>query len=217
MKGLLIKDFKLLKTQKSTLLLVIVATIIMSIFMENSTFIIAYLTFIGSFFVLSTISYDQFDNGDAFIFSLPIKRSTYVVEKYLFGLMSAGALWLSGVIISLIMNFIRDENMLNDILLYGFVILLILMIFVSFLLPFRLKFSEDKSRIVMFAVFGILFAVGFLLSKLAELFNLDIDYLLNSLATVSSIIILSIGLIIGIALILISGRISIGIMNKKEF
>lgn len=42
---------------------------------------------ICSMFSLSTISYDEFDNGNAFLFSLPITRKGYVIEKYIFGIM----------------------------------------------------------------------------------------------------------------------------------
>ena len=37
---------------------------------------------------MSSISYDEFDNGNAFLFSLPITRKDYVLEKYIFGSVS---------------------------------------------------------------------------------------------------------------------------------
>ena len=90
MKGLLIKDFKLLQGQKNFFITIIAIAGIMAIFMEDASFIIGYMTFVGSLFTLSTISYDEFDNGNAFLFSLPITRKDYILEKYGFGLIVGG-------------------------------------------------------------------------------------------------------------------------------
>ena len=84
MKGLLIKDFMLLKNQKSFFIIIVAAAIGMSTLMENSSFIIGYIAVIGSLFTLSTIRYDEFDNGNAFLYTLPITRKDYVYEKYEF-------------------------------------------------------------------------------------------------------------------------------------
>lgn len=68
MKGLLIKDFKLMMMQKNFFLSIIAIAVVLTVFVKNPSFIIGYLTFIGSVFTLSTISYDEFDNGNAFYF-----------------------------------------------------------------------------------------------------------------------------------------------------
>ena len=81
MKGLLIKDFRLMKVQKSFFLLIAVIGVWGTLLSENVTSAIGFLTFVMSLFSVSSISYDEFDNGNAFLFSLPITRTTYVVEK----------------------------------------------------------------------------------------------------------------------------------------
>lgn len=86
MKGLLVKDFKILKLQKNTLFLFLFIAIWLTAFSDNASFIIGYFTFVFSLFSLSSISYDEFDNGNAFLFSLPITRIDYVIEKYYFAL-----------------------------------------------------------------------------------------------------------------------------------
>ena len=50
MKGLLIKDFKLLQGQKNFFITIIAIAGIMAIFMEDASFIIGYMTFVGSLF-----------------------------------------------------------------------------------------------------------------------------------------------------------------------
>lgn len=91
MTGLLIKDLKLLKVQRNFFLMFVAIAVWMQTFMDGVSFIIGYMTFCGSMAVLNTISYDEYDNGNAFLFSLPISRKGYVLEKYAFGFIIGGA------------------------------------------------------------------------------------------------------------------------------
>ena len=83
MTGLLVKDFKLMATQKNFFLVILLIVIGMISFTEDVSFPLGFLTFALSLFTLSTISYDEFDNGYAFLFTLPITRVGYVLEKIL--------------------------------------------------------------------------------------------------------------------------------------
>ena len=61
MKGLLIKDFKLMKNQKNFFFIMIFIAAAMLFAEFESTFVVSYFTMIASMFVLSTISYDEYD------------------------------------------------------------------------------------------------------------------------------------------------------------
>ena len=56
MKGLLIKDFKLMKNQKNFFFIMIFIAAAMLFAEFESTFVVSYFTMIASMFVLSTIS-----------------------------------------------------------------------------------------------------------------------------------------------------------------
>ena len=101
MKGLLIKDFRLLKGQVYFLLIVTGCVIV---FMINGSeaFGVAYVCSMVALLSLTTVSYDEYENGCAFLFTLPITKKDYVKEKYLF----AGILLLIGLIVSMIMWYI---------------------------------------------------------------------------------------------------------------
>ena len=101
MKGLLIKDFRLLKGQVYFLLIVTGCVIV---FMINGSeaFGVAYVCSMVALLSLTTVSYDEYENGSAFLFTLPITKKDYVKEKYLF----AGILLLIGLIVSKIMWYI---------------------------------------------------------------------------------------------------------------
>ena len=69
MKGLFIKDFKLMLLQKNFLLIILVIVIGMMAFTDDVVFPLGFLSFVASLFTVSTISYDDFDNGNAFLFT----------------------------------------------------------------------------------------------------------------------------------------------------
>ena len=101
MKGMLIKDFRLLKNQGKTLILMLLAV---AVFMNLITdvgpsFVVGYITIIFSLFTVSTISYDEFDNCYLFLMTLPVSRKNYVNEKYLFALLSIVLTWCVGMVL----------------------------------------------------------------------------------------------------------------------
>ena len=99
MKGLLIKDIRLLKGQSTILLalLVLVAVFMGVVSDVSSFFVVAYITIFFSIFVASTISYDEYDNGYLFLMTLPVTRKKYVNEKYIFGILISIFAWCVGM------------------------------------------------------------------------------------------------------------------------
>ena len=85
MSGLLIKDWKLLKRQGRYygMVLILVCAMIFVGSKSYSSFITSYLTFMISMFAISSFSYDELDNGMAFLMALPSGRKHYVQAKYL--------------------------------------------------------------------------------------------------------------------------------------
>lgn len=90
MKGLLIKDFKLLKKRGIFLLLLV----ILFATTGRSEFVVGLASLIMGVFSITTISYDEFENGMPFIFTLPVRRKDYVREKYIFGFAIIAAAWI---------------------------------------------------------------------------------------------------------------------------
>ena len=71
MKGLLIKDLKLMKNQKSFFVIMAFVGMIFLITWEKPYFAISYITMMFSMFALTSFSYDEFDNGAVYLFTLP--------------------------------------------------------------------------------------------------------------------------------------------------
>ena len=84
--------------------------------------------------------------------------------------------------------------------------------------PFQLKFGGDKGRIAMIGAFGGLAVITLVIVKGAEaIFNIDLVSLLDNLPTVSMGVLIAIAIIIALLMLLVSMKISLSIMNKKEF
>ncbi len=83
MKGLFIKDLILLRNQWKTFIAFIGLGFFMAMSMKDNAGVI-YMAMVISMFSISTLGYDEFDNGFRFLFTLPVSRKAYVREKYLF-------------------------------------------------------------------------------------------------------------------------------------
>lgn len=174
MKGLLIKDFKLLKGQKQFFAAVL---IVMTVFLMTSTspsFVIIYITVMMGMLTLTTISYDEHENGMGYLFTLPVSRKGYVREKYLFGIMTTLPVLAVVSAIAFLVSGIRHIDF--SVEEWGGAIMgsmLVVTMMLSLLIPIELKFGAERSRIAMTLVFGGAFAVVFIGVKAGEFLGID--------------------------------------------
>lgn len=185
MKGLFVKDLKLMMLQKNFLLLILAIVIGMMIFTDDVIFPLGFLSFIVSLFTVSTISYDDFDNGNAFLFTLPITRNHYVSEKYFLGLLLGCMAWVLATVLGIITTVLKDTLPITDLVQSSLMILPIMIVVQAIMLPFQLKFGGDKGRIAMIGAFGGLAVITLVIVKGAEaIFNIDLVSLLDNMPTV---------------------------------
>lgn len=217
MKGLLIKDFKLMKMQKNFFIMIVVISFVVSLLTEDVTFMLGFISFITSLFTISTISYDEFDNGNAFLFSLPITRKDYVLEKYIFGLISGIMSLLLGTVISLVAIGITKTGSFNEIFLTAGSLFPTILLILSIMLPFILKFGGEKGRIAIIGVMGLIFVIGLLLIKTTEYLGIDLYVLINKLPKFEPLVYIILFLLFSVVILGISYLISLTILKKKEF
>ena len=215
MAGLLEKDVRLIMQRKQILLLFIVLAVVLG-FSQDGTFILGYLSFCAAIVMVSTISYDELDHGYEFLMTLPITAKIYVKEKYLFCIGGAVIAWLFAAILYFISKMIRRESFsFLDELPVALIFLPIILLMLSILIPFQLKYGIEKSRIILVILAGIIVAaVYFYFMK-----NL-IDgnpQILTAINSVNDEVVTIILFALGIFVTLISYFISSRIMEKKEF
>lgn len=211
MSGLIQKDLCLL-FQRSRVLVVLIGIGAIMGFSTDSSFVIGYLTMTCAILTVGTISYDEFDNGYPFLFTLPITPKTYVVSKYVFCALGGLIGWCISVVVFicciLIKGSVFDLSDLSESLAF----IPVLGLIVAVMIPIQLKFGAEKSRTAIIAIGGSAWAIGALLMKhlpddlqsSVSLSNLD-----NHTVTM---------LLIGLCLVtlVVSYLISLHIMEKKE-
>lgn len=217
MKGLLIKDFRLMKGQKNFFFVIVVISVGMAAFSEDLSFMMSFLPFVLSLFTLSTISYDEFDNGNAFLFTLPVSRAGYTIEKYCLALPLGGGAWVLSVLLAMGDVILRETASLSETVMMAAMMLPPLIVIQAVMIPFQLKFGGEKGRIALIGVFGLLSVIGIAAVKAARMFGIDIEDMLGILSAASMGTIVAALMVIAVILLLISVKISISIMKNKEF
>ena len=206
MLGLIKKDFLIIK---NNLKLIIVMLMVFFIMALGGQFNISFIpTFIIVMLFISTFSYDEYNNWDAYAITLPGGRKSIVKSKYITSLfltlLSAVITFLLNCLISVINN--TDVNEFISSLLGSICAIVIIQ---SIMYPLIFKFGMEKGRIVLFILVFVMVGVISLLKNIIKTPNILV-VLFNDYWFIVIPIILVISL-------LISYKISEKIYLKKEF
>lgn len=169
MRGLFEKDIRIIKNQKKIMLIFAGMGVLLLLSGVEISFILPYMASVmTSSVAISTISYDSMDNGNSFLFTLPVRRKDYATEKYFF-VCGFGA--VSALIVAIacgILLLVRKSEMTAGAFgVETMTCLLIVLLLADLLVPLQIKFGAEKSKIVILATVGIL-VLGFEIMK-----NLD--------------------------------------------
>lgn len=178
----------------------------------NTQFILGtcYVATFSGMLGIGTLSYDEYDNGNAYLLTLPITRKEYVLEKYIltFSCILGGVccitLWVC--IVSMIRQY-SFENVLTEFV----VAVMITTLISAVILPVQLKYGAKKSKLALLIIAILVGICGAMILK-----NIDVTtwHLLQYLTPLK---INLIAVIIGCISVLISFAISVKIMEKKEY
>ena len=217
MKGLLEKDLRLMLSRKQSILIFIVASLFVAFTMDGS-FVVSYLTMLFTVIAISTLSYDEYDNGFAFLMTLPFSRKTYVREKYIFTLLAEITAWVISVIFYYVVNMIKGVKL--DLLSEAPVLLMylpLLFLMACMMLPIQFRFGAEKSRTAYFIVIGGLAVLLFIVFKLIGSGDGSIDIIETALSFLLSPVGIITVTAIFLILVAVSYLLSVRIMEKKEF
>ena len=94
-KGLLLKDWGLLKSQGKGIIYVMIGGAALMVGALNNSVIDReesaacfglYITVTMAIYVANMLAYDEMDHGFQYLFSLPVTKKDYVREKYIFSI-----------------------------------------------------------------------------------------------------------------------------------
>lgn len=217
MKGLLVKDLRLVLKRKQQLL-ILLAVCAMVAFSTDGSFVIAYTAGLLGILGLSTLAYDERDNGFPFLFSLPVDVKTYVSEKYLFCILTS----LVGVAVGTGLFFAAcaskgGMDVFREDIVYALLYLPATLLLILSILPVQMIFGIERSRVITFVFYGILFVLSAVLVKVvgpidsAESSRNLPEWMNNILFVAGAACVLA------IALCFASYLICLRAMRKKEF
>lgn len=212
MKGFLIKDFRLLLGQKQFYIAVLGIGILLT-GMNGLGMGVAYITGLLAYFTISTISYDDVENGMAFLMTLPATRRQYVRGKYLYAFILSIAGCMLAIIVGL--GFCIANSYLHgiqEVLLAAGVMLPVCWLMLAILIPIQIKFGAEKGRLAVMATFACTGIVIFALMRLLELTGIGF-----ALLNLDVKILMLMGVIAYILILLASYLICVRIILKKEY
>ena len=208
MSGLLMKDLELLKVNIKTYFIVFAVGIIyLFVQTDGSIFFISYMIFVSLSVTVGTISYDSYHHGMNFLMTLPFTRKEYVISKYL---TAAG-------ILSMIPGLLKAQSVSTrkEFLISTGAVMICAGIFLAILLPMRLKYEIEKSRILMVALIAVIFLLAAGGKKALELCKGSATlHLLNTFAGWQ---IAAAMIVVMVVCMAVSVKVSEGFMERKEF
>lgn len=217
-KGLLIKEVKLMKSQMRFFVVILVVWgVLMAGSMDNS-FLIGYTAMLCSFLTLSTFSYDEYENGAAYLLTLPVLRKDYVSEKYMFGfLVSTLPTILMSVLLWIVHAVQGRAGRPADYLLAIVISLPMAYLLLVLEIPLVIRFGREKSRIISLALIMTM-GVGFgMIRYLNELAGIDSMEAVSSIAGLGTGVLAALTAAVLAVLMALSYKLSCRFMEKKEF
>ena len=217
MKGLMIKDLKLMKNQKS-FAVIFAAVILFYLFTEvTAAIIIGYACIVSAMFTVGTLSYDDLDNGNAFLFTLPFARKSYAAEKYILTILTNIIVWTVSTALAIVFDLHRVPDLVLSDLFTALLIAALTFLLNAVMIPTQMKFGGNRGIIAMMAIFLIGSAVIYFAMKILSGFGIDVKSMLNALQSLSLSVFSAGCLTIFSTVSADFYRISVRIIENKEF
>lgn len=203
MKGLLIKDFKMIKRMGIFLILISAGFFLISVASENNLYFSHQSMVLLSVLPITLIAYDEQANWNKYEVILPVSRAKIVLEKYLLVLIMI----IPAIIVENIVFYFNKNINASDILNLASMMLFIGTIIPIVILPITFRFGYLKSKIIsLFIIAFIAATMGVITSATSEFIQTNFIAKMNSYMFV----------IIAIVLFLASFGLSAALYKKRE-
>lgn len=210
MLGLIKKDFLLIKANLKTMAIIFIVYLMLEL---QGTFDGIYIVpLVGIMLFISTFSYDEFNNWNSYVVTLPNGRENVVRAKYIASIILTVILGIVALAINIGITYAKINSINLDESMSSLIgTMLSSVIIISLLYPIVFKFGATNGRIILFAfVIGIA-GLGTLISQF-----IDMTSAINMINRLDNYSMIAIP-IISVILLCISYLISNKIYKNKEF
>lgn len=216
MKGLIYKDLQLMLKSKKISISFLFILIYGSVFPQHIMFVLSFITMVFCFLGFNSLSFEEFDNSVPYMITMPITRKQYVREKYWFSILFTTGGWL---ISTLICFLLQSEDVFLLFFIQALAILLSMILFQIVLIPIQIKYGSEMSRIVLFAIMGIILGICAFIARILNSLEVTeelitkMEIIWNNIMKYGGIV----GFLIFVLIIIISYKCSIKFFCEKEF
>lgn len=150
---------------------------------------------------ISTFSYDEYNNWNAYALAMPNGRVYGIKSKYISTIVLTVIATVLGILLSIIMGIVKNTLNIEEIFSSICSSVCVMFGLVSFLYPIMFKYGVEKSRLAVFIVAFGLFGIVTLVSKyISTEISLDLALFLkdygNILLVVASVVMLIISYLV---------------------
>ena len=219
MKALFIKDIRIVLKQQRVLICAFFAVItILAFATDNSMYAVAFVLFLVPTMMLTTISYDTFENGMSYIMSLPVSVKDYVTEKYILTVASSLIFnIMATILINVVLSIGKGVSIMPlELIVNAMLAQFMVLIYISLVLPVDIRFGTDKGMIIVVLMAVVIGAVGPMLSNI----NVDSGLMyklseseLTSVPVNTALLLMSVGGVF----VIVSYFISVKLMKQMEY
>lgn len=166
MKGLLLKDWYMIKSYCKSYILIAAVFIAMSLVSSENLFFVFYPCLLCGMIPVTMLGYDERSRWLQYSGTMPYSKTQIVSAKYLIGLfLEIAMLVIVAAAHGIKMYFDGSFNPAD------FTVLLLLILFVSsmassIVLPFAFKYGVEKGRLAYYVMIGIVCALGVIFTSL---------------------------------------------------
>lgn len=217
-KGLMIKDLRLIFSQMKLFLIIIVVWAIFMTVSLKGALSVGYIALMFSFITLSTFNYDEAEKGMSYLFTLPIGRKDYIKEKYLLGLMIIVVPALIATLLTCILCVMTNaEREFLDYLFSSIITIPAAIVLLVLEIPLYIKFGQEKRRIVTMISIGIMAVCFGMFHSLYEIAGKNNVESIHGIFNMNAWPLILLLMLTVIVLTIISYKISCFFMERKEF
>lgn len=166
MKGILLKDFYMLKKYCKAYLLIAAVFIAASLMSDENMFFVSYPCLFCSMIPVNLLGYDERSHFLQYSGTLPYTKTQIVSAKYLMGLFAQIAILIATGIAQAVRMGMNGTFVLGDYLMLMFMVFIMAAISSSISLPFMFKWGVEKGRIAYYVTIGVVCAGSVIASNL---------------------------------------------------
>ena len=166
MKGLLLKDWYMMKKYCRYYLFVSIGFIILSMISSGNMFFVFYPCLLCGMIPVNLLGYDERSRWTEYVGTLPYSKTQIVSAKYLIGLFTQITMLTVICITQGVKMGVEGSFVLKEFLVLMMLLLIMASVASSLTLPFVFKYGVEKGRVVYYVMIGVVCAGSIIASDL---------------------------------------------------